>query len=138
MTTLCVDACIVQSGTNYYDGTSDSECDDGGSGAEYASCSLGSDCTDCGPRVTTLPPASPPTPPSPPLPPEAPPPSTPPPLPPEFDYCVDPLAQCVDPDHFCSDADDTSKAMLPLLAVLVLLGVVAAVFLYLRSRRAVG
>ena len=30
---------------------SDSDCDDGGEGAEYATCPLGSDCQDCGPRV---------------------------------------------------------------------------------------
>ena len=39
----------------------DAECDDGGSGAEYDRCSLGSDCTDCGLRaaVGASPPAMP-------------------------------------------------------------------------------
>eukprot|EP00966_Prymnesium_polylepis_P066142 1534720-Prymnesium_polylepis.1 len=30
--------------------TGDGECDDGGPGAEFTDCSLGSDCTDCGAR----------------------------------------------------------------------------------------
>eukprot|EP00900_Chrysochromulina_parva_P004319 jgi/Chrpa1/13889/Chrysochromulina_OHIO_Genome00024570-RA len=33
---------------------SDGECDDGGPGAEYSDCSLGTDCTDCGPRRWTI------------------------------------------------------------------------------------
>ena len=41
--------------------TGDGDCDDGGPGAEFASCSLGTDCTDCGPRVMPL--APPPQPP---------------------------------------------------------------------------
>lgn len=28
----------------------DGECDDGGPGAQYAECTLGTDCADCGPR----------------------------------------------------------------------------------------
>jgi hypothetical protein len=32
----------------------DGVCDDGGSGAEYATCDLGTDCTDCGSRSTTV------------------------------------------------------------------------------------
>ena len=31
--------------------SSDNDCDDGGPGAEYSLCSLGSDCQDCGSRV---------------------------------------------------------------------------------------
>jgi len=41
----------------------DSDCDDGGAGAEYAECSLGSDCTDCGNRPD-IDPAAPLPPPS--------------------------------------------------------------------------
>jgi len=42
----------------------DSECDDGGPGAEYSDCELGSDCSDCGPRAPPPPSvASPPSPP---------------------------------------------------------------------------
>ncbi|KAK3269610.1 hypothetical protein CYMTET_21957 [Cymbomonas tetramitiformis] len=32
----------------------DSECDDGGSGASYEVCELGTDCSDCGPRDVTF------------------------------------------------------------------------------------
>jgi hypothetical protein len=71
---------------------SDGTCDDGGPGASYASCSLGTDCTDCGPRggggffrSPSPPPPSPsPPPPSPSPPPPSPsppPPSPPPPSP---------------------------------------------------------
>ena len=38
---------------------SDGTCDDGGPGANYASCALGTDCTDCGPRVFPPPPPPP-------------------------------------------------------------------------------
>lgn len=34
----------------------DGECDDGGPGAEFSSCSVGSDCVDCGPREVVSPP----------------------------------------------------------------------------------
>ena len=51
----------------YY--SSDNDCDDGGPGAEYNSCAIGTDCIDCGPR----------NPPSPPSPVPSPPPPTPPP-----------------------------------------------------------
>ena len=34
----------------------DGTCDDGGPGATYAGCELGTDCTDCGPRDLDLPP----------------------------------------------------------------------------------
>ena len=40
--TLCDDTCYF---------STDSECDDGGPGAAYAACELGSDCTDCGARA---------------------------------------------------------------------------------------
>ena len=33
----------------------DGGCDDGGLGADYTACDLGSDCTDCGPRTLTYP-----------------------------------------------------------------------------------
>ena len=36
--------------TNMCNYASDDDCDDGGAGAEYASCALGTDCIDCGPR----------------------------------------------------------------------------------------
>jgi hypothetical protein len=77
----------------------DGVCDDGGPGAAYNGCSLGSDCTDCGPRggsgfTRTSPPPSPPPPPSP-LPPSASPslpPSPPPPSPsPPVSSCTDQL-----------------------------------------------
>lgn len=38
---LCTDTC---------DFNEDDECDDGGVGSEFSTCSPGSDCTDCGPR----------------------------------------------------------------------------------------
>ena len=41
----CTEACVY--------GTSDGFCDDGGPGAEYSLCSLGTDCTDCGSRSST-------------------------------------------------------------------------------------
>jgi len=46
--------------------TSDNDCDDGGPGAEYASCALGNDCRDCGARLVTVPSPFPPIPPLPP------------------------------------------------------------------------
>jgi hypothetical protein len=63
---------------------SDGWCDDGGPGAEYSDCSRGSDCTDCGRRLTPpsptrSPPPPPRSPPPPPLP--SPPPPPPPPAP---------------------------------------------------------
>ena len=36
--------------------SSDNDCDDGGAGAEFTACSLGSDCQDCGSRAPTSPP----------------------------------------------------------------------------------
>ena len=57
----CADTCAY---------SSDDECDDGGSGSEYTQCTLGEDCTDCGPRIVPMPPPlaspSPPSPSSPP------------------------------------------------------------------------
>ena len=44
---------------------SDNDCDDGGAGAEYAACSEGTDCIDCGPRGGASSPAPIPSPPSP-------------------------------------------------------------------------
>ena len=37
----CTETCVY---------ASDGDCDDGGPGAEFTNCSLGTDCTDCGPR----------------------------------------------------------------------------------------
>ena len=71
--------------------SSDGYCDDGGPGAQYGGCELGTDCEDCGPRcfnppspptLPPLPPAMPPPPSLPPLPPARPPPPSPPALPP--------------------------------------------------------
>ena len=36
--------------------TADGACDDGGDGASYTECALGTDCVDCGPRVVLAPP----------------------------------------------------------------------------------
>jgi hypothetical protein len=44
-TATCTDECI---GTPSWG--SDGYCDDGGPGAEYSGCTVGTDCTDCGPR----------------------------------------------------------------------------------------
>jgi len=38
--------------------TSDGHCDDGGPGAEFSGCGLGTDCTDCGSRASTPPPTA--------------------------------------------------------------------------------
>lgn len=48
--TICYD---LENGCNYL---ADGDCDDGGAGADYASCPLGFDCADCGPRTQVLPP----------------------------------------------------------------------------------
>merc|ERR1719261_310332 len=48
--TRCVDTCGH---------SSDSLCDDGGPGAQYAMCQLGTDCTDCGRRAIYQPPMPP-------------------------------------------------------------------------------
>jgi len=53
---LCTDTCAF---------SSDDSCDDGGAGSDFAHCSLGTDCTDCGPRLVDVPsPLSPPLSPS--------------------------------------------------------------------------
>ena len=44
---LCTDTCGVRA--------SDGVCDDGGPGSESSSCALGTDCTDCGYRISALP-----------------------------------------------------------------------------------
>ena len=72
---ICRDNCV---GTLNRPLISDGICDDGGVGAEFAFCALGSDCVDCGtrctpPRPPALPPQPSPTPPSRPRPPSTPP-----------------------------------------------------------------
>ena len=72
---ICRDNCV---GTLNRPLISDGICDDGGDGAEFAFCALGSDCVDCGtrctpPRPPALPPQPSPTPPSRPRPPSTPP-----------------------------------------------------------------
>lgn len=58
---------------------SDEDCDDGGPGAEFDLCALGTDCADCGPRTVIKPRPAPPAPPASPHPsPSAPPPPVPP------------------------------------------------------------
>jgi subtilisin family serine protease len=68
----------------------DGVCDDGGAGAEFASCILGTDCADCGPRgaPASPPPTAPPPPTGPPTgsPPTGPPTAPPPPPPPELSF----------------------------------------------------
>ena len=39
---------------------SNGQCSDGGPGAEFTACSLGTDCNDCGPRTLSSPPTPPP------------------------------------------------------------------------------
>ena len=73
--------------TNTCNYASDSICDDGGLGAAGVDCEYGTDCFDCGPRVSPpphppRPPPSPPAPPVSPLPPLAPPSPPSPPSPP--------------------------------------------------------
>ena len=80
---ICLNTCngytfngVTLSEISYSD---DQHCDDGGEGADYDVCPYGTDCKDCGPRVsrgeyvcseiTPLPPPSPPSPPEPPSPP---------------------------------------------------------------------
>jgi hypothetical protein len=59
---------------------SDGVCDDGGPGSEYALCTYGTDCTDCGTRATPSPPPAPPPSPAPSQPPLVPPPPFQPPI----------------------------------------------------------
>eukprot|EP00900_Chrysochromulina_parva_P005704 jgi/Chrpa1/15134/Chrysochromulina_OHIO_Genome00020374-RA len=98
--TLCTETCVW---------ASDADCDDGGPGAEFLACALGSDCTDCGPRVVSPPPPphrdAPPPPPSPPSPPSPPKPPARPPYPPNVVLCND---LCIGfpsyaSDGFCDD-----------------------------------
>ena len=62
--------------TNTCYNADDNDCDDGGLGAEYRSCALGTDCTDCGPRFSCSSSPPPPPPPRPPTPGEQLPPDT--------------------------------------------------------------
>lgn len=39
-------------------GTNDNTCNDGGPGSEFSACTLGTDCTDCGPRLIVMAPPS--------------------------------------------------------------------------------
>ena len=49
----CLDSCISASdGASPW--ASDGACDDGGPGSEYSKCSRGTDCSDCGPRLSEL------------------------------------------------------------------------------------
>merc|ERR1712185_661728 len=61
---VCLDTCTY-SGGPAGGWASNGVCSDGGPGAEGSDCALGTDCTDCGPRV--MPPPSPPSPPAPPM-----------------------------------------------------------------------
>jgi len=76
---MCTETCVY---------ASDGWCDDGGPGAEYSACSVGTDCTDCGPRMLPTPPSPPPPSPSPP------PPSPPPPPPPLNTYFTITYGSC--------------------------------------------
>ena len=75
--------------TTHY--TSNGVCDDGGPGSETSWCPLGTDCADCGPRVTGEVPLPPPPPSRPPLA------SSPPPIPADQLLCSNPST--------CSDMD---------------------------------
>ena len=92
---LCDDSCAETNGDLNL--TKDGVCDDGGAGSVFYTCSMGTDCTDCGtrsialpstpplqpPPLTPPPPPAHPSPPAPPLPqPQPPPPEQPPPQPP--------------------------------------------------------
>ena len=44
----CEDACTSSSGIDW---SNDGWCDDGGNDADFSDCSIGSDCSDCGPRM---------------------------------------------------------------------------------------
>ena len=57
----CVSSSPFDSGSSmamYYAG--DGECQDGGPGSELPFCTFGTDCTDCGPRLVSIPPPPPP------------------------------------------------------------------------------
>ena len=54
--TMCMDACQVRTylpngAERLVDYTDDAHCDDGGDDSQFASCPLGTDCTDCGKRT---------------------------------------------------------------------------------------
>ena len=102
---LCAETCIH---------ASDNDCDDGGVGAEYDACAFGTDCINCGPRLSSdapmpplppripSPPVMPPTPPAQPLPPSMPPAPPPPPVPPHVPHtCIETCIYAGDGD--CDD-----------------------------------
>ena len=68
----------AQTCTDMCDFASDGACDDGGPGSEWSDCTLGTDCTDCSPRMSPPSPSPPPPSPSPPPPSPSPPPPRPP------------------------------------------------------------
>lgn len=101
----CTNECIY---------SSDSQCDDGGPGSEYATCGLGQDCIDCGPRNT--PPPSPPPPPtaSPPPPlPDIPPPFLPPRHPVPLLSCSDVRNVYYDSECCAGSLADTCLRVIP-------------------------
>ena len=59
---VCLDICRRKIRNTVVDYSSDSSCDDGGEGSEFAICDLGTDCSDCGARFVPNrpPPAAPP------------------------------------------------------------------------------
>ena len=59
---VCFDICRRKIRNTVVEYASDSSCDDGGPGSEFAICQLGTDCSDCGARFVANrpPPASPP------------------------------------------------------------------------------
>ena len=88
---------------------SDGFCDDGGPGAEYPDCQYGTDCADCGPRISmpSPPPRAPPPPPSPPSPPSPPKPPARPPYPPNVVLCGETCVYASDAD--CDDGGPGSE-----------------------------
>ena len=81
-------------------------CSDGGPGSEFATCPYGSDCIDCGPRVS-MPSPPPRTPPPPPTPPSPPMPPTRPPYPPNVVLCGETCVCASDAD--CDDGGPGSE-----------------------------
>ena len=61
---LCSNSCHLP-GTELTLQASDGQCDDGGPDALWSDCPYGTDCEDCGPRCTHMPPPLPPQPPPP-------------------------------------------------------------------------
>jgi len=82
--------------------SSDTDCDDGGEGAEYTLCEMGTDCIDCGPRQ-----AHPPPPPAPSTPPIAPSPPNPPPLELGDEICLETCYHSSDTD--CDDGGEGAE-----------------------------